>query len=516
MTLRRAESPQRHNSKIRRAVSFFKHIGRKSCVHDLLTEPQEQHLGLDAGKPTLTGNNRLMPEHTGINQDTCTQANDSESLLTQANVESTLQARCAEQSPGLPEGFSWTSTDRSAPKVPRSLTSSICSEKGLLQMQRTRRRTLYDMEGNALSPLTSLNFESSEEDIAELATDDPLFNSSQLGDTSVLPLTAGFLPEEQRQMNNGPRLPTHYGPFSLSLCASKAEDELRAYWPAITWKDHPHTVNSEVEKAQVENDDAQMQDVVSTGISFRGSEPEHCPATPPVKSSRDTEVSKHITENSRAEDLVQELHKLVRGLNYFWSEEVLHHPEAPVLQASIHGMSAFEAGMRSLQQCFRGSLATTVEGVLSLVQVALSCAYELYEQDLAFPWHDLLEDIIDWRHALSAEEDRQLYVNTVKVLWAQMQAPALQESPVHISGSNTISQQTCMSIPESILQNTSLHRSEPTEVPMMNTDLALWPTSEANANEGAILESRKRGLVIRTCSRYLNGKLHRSIVAKLC
>ena len=512
-TFRRSESPQRHNSKMKRAVSFFKHLGRKSCVHDPLAENQERRTRLDAGNPNMTESNVPLPKHPQVGEDT-RQKNGFETLQGRWNLESTLESQYIEQPPRLPEGSDESSIDSSVQKVRRGSRYFAGSEKSLVLTQRARCQTLYDMEGNALSPLMSPNIESSEQDIAELATDDPLFNSSQLGDTSVSPLMAGFLSQEERRMNIDPRLPTHYGPFFLSLCAPQADDVRRAYWPAITPQARLQPVNNQVATAQAD-DDAPMQDINATAISFPVSQSENCLATRPLECSADTKVSKHVAKDLRAEDLVQELHRLVHGLNYYWSEEVLDNPESTVIQAPIHGMSAFEAGLRTLQQCFRGSFTNTVEGVLSLVQLALSCAYELYEHDPAFPWQDLLEDIINWRHAISAEDDRRLYVNTVKVLWAQMQAPSVQNLPLHSPDPDAMSQHTHISSTEFNTQDADLHVPELTEISMVDSSLALCPISEASATEVTVLESRKCGLVIRTCSRYLNGKLHPPITAKL-
>lgn len=513
-TLDRSVSPQRHSSKIKRAVSFFKHLGRKGCVHDPSTEAQERCTGLDAGNPNLTGNNVPMLKHPRLGEDVCGREKDFQPLPGQRRFESALQSQYLEQSSTLPQRYDESFIDSSVQKVGRDSTCFLSSNKDLVLMQRTRRQTLYDMEGNALSPLMSPNIESSEQRIAELATDDPLFNSSQLGDTSVTPLMKGFLTQGEHQMNLDPRLPTHYGPFSLSLCAPKTEDAWRAYWRAIAPEGRLQIVNDASAATQVDDEDAHMEDANAAAISFPLSQAEDCLTTPPLKCSAGTKVSKHAAEDLRAENLVQELHRLVRGLNYYWSEEVLENPESTVIQAPIHGMSAFEAGLRSLQQCFRGSFTTTVEGVLSLVQLALSCAYELHEQDPAFPWQDLLEDIINWHHTISAEDDRRLYVKTVKVLWAQMQGPSFQGLPLHSPDPDAMDQHTHTSSFEFKTQDTSLHAPEPKEVSMVDSDLALCPIREASTTEAAMLESRKRGLVIRTCSRYLNVLEHAKMVAR--
>ncbi|KAL8824074.1 MAG: hypothetical protein Q9191_005321 [Dirinaria sp. TL-2023a] len=514
-TVDRSVSPQRQNSKMRRAVSFFKHLGRKSCAHPPLIENQERRTRLDAGSLNLTGNHVPMPKHPRVNEDTCSRENDFEPSQCRQKLESTLHSPSVEQPSRRTQEYDGYFIDQSVQNVQRDLTRRVSREKNLVPTQRARRQTLYDMEGNALSPLMSPNIESSKQDIAELATDDPLFNSSQLGDTSVTPLATGFLSRDERQMSLDQRLPTHYGPFSLSLSAAKAEDTWRAYWPAIAQESRLQNVTGEVITAQIDNEDAQMQDINAAVVGFPISQADHSTETVPPKYSTDAKISKHVAKDSSAENLVQELHRLVRGLNYYWSEEVLESSDSTGIQATIHGMSAFEAGLRSLQQCFRGSFTTTVEGVLSLAQLALSCAYELYEQDLAFPWQDLLGDIMDWSHAIPAGDDRQLYVNTVKVLWAQMQGPSIQALPEPSPDPDATNQHTDNPSSESKMEDTSFHVTEPIDISMAYSDLAFCPVPEASGTEATMFEPRKRGLVIRTCSRYLNGRLHPLIVAKL-
>lgn len=434
---------------------------------------------------------------------------------------------------------------------------SVDDDQNLTSSKHARPQTVYDMGGNALSPLGGFDIDKSEDDPVELATDDPLFSSAQLGDTSVAPLRAEFSAEGYGNIDFDPALATHYGPFSLSMYAPQVGNSLRESWPAVAYEARSQSGNGCVQHVQTEHETAQVQDLGTTASDIgqphatarskspkdsagqgEGSSHSGIPeiiksdwsVSPMIFPNQLVKTSKQavdglvehstyagasdpsammpgdvsepvmapmaLNENANTEELVQQLCDLVLGLNHHWSNEVLHRSPCAAIGGPIHGMSAFEAGMRSLQQCFRGSIPTTVEGILSLVQLALSCAYELYHQDPAFEWQDLLKDIIDWRHAIPSKEDQQYYIRTVYLLWAQRKEPS-SLAPVSPSYDIILPSERC---PTSEFNSQGAMRvDQPDDPPTSMND----PMTMA---EERMLESKKKGKVLRTCARYLNGK----------
>jgi len=379
--------------------------------------------------------------------------------------------------------------------------------------------TLYDMEGNALSPLVSPGAGTDSRDPSELETGDPLFSSTQLSDTNILPRYYENGLDERDKASQ--RLPSHFGPFSLSMsiveqqyqnsptfstCEQPPLGELqiweRASWASISeiYTNDPSTA-SELSMIH-HNGPTDTEEIVNgraTAFELSNSEV----VTAAGQGLTQADPTMQSGQNRRKADRIRDLHDLVGGLHGHWLQEVRSTPGFPIVKSTICGLTPFEAGIRSLQQCFQGSPPSTFGGVLSLTHFAFSCAYAA-QHDLNSPiWQDLFCDALEWSNNILVREDRALYLRIVCLLWAPQEA-------LHRIGQCATSEHT----EDSSLQVNHCQ-------PLLEAEMG-----EAMADEGsqhAIPEvpsstgvySLTSGAVIKSCSRYLDGKQYILWVAKL-
>ena len=486
----------RKSSKLKRAVTFFKHFGRRSSIHGQTPESR-----VSSPKRHTAGNERV-PRWCATGKPPSLLNQEAEIPPKSTFSDSRLGSRAGVNIGEFDFGFN----------------------------AEERRNTLYDMEGNALSPLLSPDTNQSGHDMPELETGDPLFNSTQLGDTSVFQQYAEGHLDEQGRISKS--LPSHYGPFSLSLCTSEAQ---RPWAPSSsifepstageleTWE-RPSSVSSiEVYASDLlptcnlpETDHA-VSGEIDEHLEHPASpfEPLSCEAaTAATHSSSQVHLNGQLSQSETTESQIRDLRELVCGLHGHWLHEIRSTPGFPYVNSTICGLTPFEAGIRSLQQCFRGSPPCTLEGVLSLMHFAFACAYALHHEPMSHSWHALFSDVLDWRHYLPIKDDRHLYVRIVCLLWAP-QDGLLGSKPCTSSQhsevlAQALNQPRCFADAEMSETNmdedteTDVNRSQPLQIPFPDTRLA--------GNKG--LHSLSTGAVIKSCSQYLDGEQRSTRVHK--
>lgn len=370
--------------------------------------------------------------------------------------------------------------------------------------------TLYDMEGNALSPLIGPDAGIDSPDPSELETGDPLFSSTQLGDTNALPRNYENGLDERDEASQ--RIPSHFGPFSLSMCIVEQQyqhnptsstcehprlGELQI-WERASWasssKNYTNDPSRTSEMSMIHHSRAMGAEKVANGLAkaFELSNSEV--ATAAGQGSTQAHSTMQSGQNRRKADRIRDLDDLVGGLHGHWLQEVRSMPGFPIVKSTICGLTPFEAGIRSLQQCFQGLPPSTFGGVLSLTHFAFSCAYAA-QHDLSSPiWQDLFCDALEWSNNILVRVDRALYVRIVCLLWAPQEA--LHRTDQCPTGEHTEDSSLQVNHSQSLLEK---------------------EMGEAMADEGpqhAIPEdpsstgvySLTSGAVVKSCSRYLDGK----------
>lgn len=325
-----------------------------------------------------------------------------------------------------------------------SIPSNIQGERKRTSSHVDRPTTLYDMEANALSPLRGSHDTGFNQQAMELATSDPVFNIAQLGDSVVSELPVSSREAESSTMARS-HPPFQYGPFSLSMCfretdgivsplssnfgrdtvgsrltdftipISPLDTFFPPQWPALNGCGNHLTIDS-----YPRNADARLPHLGSRGISNNESAAISLLAQvsmPEPSIPRAIGHPDRFTQTFSPERLVEDLHEVVCGLHSHWAEEL---PEYTAFNPRLCGLSPFEAALRALQQCFQGAPPVTFEGVLSIIQLSYACGYLLNEG--SYTWLALFENVLEWQSYIQCEEHRALYIRIVHSLWGGVSA----------------------------------------------------------------------------------------------
>lgn len=509
------------DSKLRRALSFFKQIGRRS-------HSQQREL------TTIT-----VPS---CNQGNLVAALDKKTIGSQSQSTDIISDPRSARDPISFDGDFHCPQDR-----PKS---------GSTAQNASRPSTLYDMEANALSPLGGTYDKDDGQEAAELATSDPLFNSAQLGDTFIAELPGSY--QDDRLSHTRLRPPSHYGPFSLSLYFRETEGIVSPIssnfggqyhidsrfvnmTSPISPLDPRHktswsTSGEDIDSLEIE---ANPGNVVASKIADGdlkmdpgsaadlGVEQSYEEALAPSKTrSKTRDTTGRCLQTIRSERLVEELDALVCGLHDHWAtflpDRALYSPLSSAHRTSeelqhasynnnLCGLSPFEAGLRALQQCFQGSAPVTFEGVFSIVQLAYACAYLLNEAD--YSWQVLFEDALQWQYLIQSEHDRALYVNIVNSLWSPSPSPRQMSQVVDISENKILA---LLQVPDRDLEKMDLDEGKTTaatERPIIQPAPSSHVDSDSPSPGSSCAIAMREGSIIRTCSRYLDGRLPTSFPA---
>lgn len=419
----------------------------------------------------------------------------------------------------------------------------------------SRPSTLYDMEANALSPLRGVYDGGDEEDAVELGTSDPLFSSAQLGDTDVSEMPESYQERKSSELGIRPNPPSQYGPFSLSLY----EGIVSPISPSLALQDHiergvmsltgpisplgnPHESQWLASNGCCDGPVATMVDVPTSVISILKAPNLELNVRQRLTLNLGTKERTSLTdcpssnEDSAAENiqtacsekLVEDLHILVSGLTYLPERPMLwealgsdrnlggdshtlipNHAETRDLSLNhdFCGLSSFEAGLRALQQCFQAAPPVTLEGVLSIVQLAYACAYMLHDVDHS--WEALFDNALQWQNLIQCDEDRALYATTVRSLWDPRRS-AEQCTPAVEAPKDEVLALPPISFPESKNLDrhedyNALHGAAP--------KLCRWShnLSSLGSPTSAWWFALREGSVISACSSYLDGKVFSSL-----
>ena len=528
-------SIRQKDSKLKRAISFFKQIGRRS---------HSQQRELTAITTPSCNQEKLIP------------ALDKQYIGPQrksADVISNPQSACDLNS--FDEDFH---SPKDRPKS--DLTSQNVS----------RPSTLYDMEANALSPLRGIYEKDDCQPAAELATSDPLFNSTQLGDTVISELPGSYQDDRLSQNITQLRPPSHYGPFSLSLYFRETDGIV---FPISSNFCRPYRIDSHITNmtspispldpsyetswittgegndsldieanhgkvmaSKLAGGDVKMEPGSASDLGVEQSYKEAL--APSALRSETPDETGRCLPVIRSERLVEDLDALVCGLHNHWAtflpERALCSPRLSAYRSSgvlrkstsndeeprhasyrnnLCGLSPFEAGLRALQQCLQGSPPVTFEGVFSIVQLAYACAYLLNEAD--YTLQVLFEDALQWQYLIQSENDQALYVTIVNLLWNPLPSLRQMSQVAQVSENKVLA---LPQVPDRDLEKMDLDEGKSiaaTERPVTQQPPPSQGGSDSSIPNSAWAIAMREGSIIRTCSRYLDGGFSTSFPTRM-
>lgn len=114
---------------------------------------------------------------------------------------------------------------------------------------------------------------------------------------------------------------------------------------------------------------------------------------------------------------VEELCEMVRVLNEEWMRRCHSTPDLVLRASAVSPRSLFEIGAQTLQHIFRGVLPSTFDAVFALAHVSCAIAYIMHRDDTSHCWNEFFQDILKWQHLIPNESDAGLFIRFVNLLW---------------------------------------------------------------------------------------------------
>ena len=151
----------------------------------------------------------------------------------------------------------------------------------------------------------------------------------------------------------------------------------------------------------------------------------HNPVQPQALESADGYSNGLLSKDElpTSQTLVKDVRDLVCSLNNYWLDKLSSISGLQAIKAKFQLNSPVDIGFQALQRCFRGILPTTFVGVFSLTELAFACAYLIYEDDDTYSWDGFFRDVLEWRHASIDEEDQRLFSKVAFLIWSPPQMP---------------------------------------------------------------------------------------------
>lgn len=127
--------------------------------------------------------------------------------------------------------------------------------------------------------------------------------------------------------------------------------------------------------------------------------------------------------STSAQPLIDELRDLVYVVNNEWLQRLAPHPEILTQCSSLPARALFELGIIAVKLCFEGTLSFTFFDVFALMHVACASTYMLHKDDESYPWDDVLSDVFAWKHALLENRESLLFMRVMDELLNPWESP---------------------------------------------------------------------------------------------
>ena len=124
-----------------------------------------------------------------------------------------------------------------------------------------------------------------------------------------------------------------------------------------------------------------------------------------------------VGETLSTQSQVQELRETVRVLNKEWVRRCQSTPEVALRASALSPSSLFEKGVQVLQHVHRGLLPGTFETVFALAHLAYASAYIMHGDDKSHCWNEYFQDVLKWQHLILNENDARLFIHLLNLLW---------------------------------------------------------------------------------------------------
>lgn len=187
-------------------------------------------------------------------------------------------------------------------------------------------------------------------------------------------------------------------------------------------------------------------------------------------------------------DLFEVLRQRVNTLHQNWkSEPILRRGQTQDGRFSL--FTLFEKGLLSLQEFYRGNPPRTFKDTFALMHIVYSCASMYHKEDETPFWHAFFLDVLQWRYAITTQEDTMLFLEVAFRLWS---VPECSKDEAIACSNDFLSKLCCGHSQQSESQAHMFHILDMLEMIRLRDML-------------------KEGRVISLCTRYLDGMLSLSM-----
>lgn len=198
---------------------------------------------------------------------------------------------------------------------------------------------------------------------------------------------------------------------------------------------------------------------------------------------------------------VEELGGLVCALHGAWMQTLTTNIGEPVMKAKISQCSPFEEGIRVLRQYWdHGDLPNVFEDAFALMNIAYACAWMFHRDDTLGFWNTFFQDVLKWHHVLLTHEDKHLFLKAAYLIWSPPGPLSVEAMYPNLSQPNTLIE---------------LEGNTPIEAPLFSRELlsreSYTPPSQSFVGLTGL--DFENGEVIQVCARYLDRKFLRNIIA---
>ncbi len=191
---------------------------------------------------------------------------------------------------------------------------------------------------------------------------------------------------------------------------------------------------------------------------------------------------------------VEELRETVRVLNEEWMRRCQSAPDLAQRASVLSPRSLFVKGAQTLQHLLRGVLPGNFDAVFALAHITCASAYIVHGDDRSHCWNDFFQDILRWQHLLD-EGDARVFIRLVNLLWWP------QGSSEKLSCGNYFFDETSGTLVPLRRPAVGLHASSSTEFNILQPPE--WQTKRSSV---PVRNSLKNGAVLQECLRFLDGK----------
>lgn len=191
---------------------------------------------------------------------------------------------------------------------------------------------------------------------------------------------------------------------------------------------------------------------------------------------------------------VEELREMVCVFNEEWIRRCQSIPDLALRASVLSPGTLFEKGAQTLQQVFRGVLPGTFDAIFGLAHIACASAYIMHGDDTSHCWNEFFQDILNWQHLMLKESDARSFIHLLNLLWWPQGSSAKMSCGNYfldeMSGTLVPLRRPAVSFDAS--SSTETHDSE--AQPLSTTPVSM-----------SLLNSLKNGAVLQECLRFLDG-----------